>query len=275
MQSKQYINSIFGMCVTAIIQAIVILDGDTWYTEPLTEEIVNKKLATLRMPNPREKKYFLSYSWGCWVTAYARRNLWKCIERCDSDLLYCDTDSIFVIGKHDFSWYNEEITNKIKTACEIMGLDFNKTRPKTPKGIEKPLGIFSKEDNCTEFITLGAKRYVERREKDGKLHLTVSGINKGAVALLNNRIENFKDGFEFDKDAECVTKRLSTYIDDMPECIWGDGYVSKYKHGINLRRTGYNLTMTDEYKELIDYYEMEVEDLPEQFMINMRGRFTV
>ena len=275
MQSKQYINSIFGMCVTAIIQANVILDGDTWYTEPLTEEIVNKKLATLRMPNPREKKYFLSYSWGCWVTAYVRRNLWKCIERCDSDLLYCDTDSIFVIGKHDFSWYNEEITNKIKTACEIMGLDFNKTRPKTPKGIEKPLGIFSPEDNCTEFITLGAKRYVERREKDGKLHLTVSGINKAAVDLLDNRIENFRDGFEFDKDAECVTKRLSTYIDDMPECIWNDGYVSRYKHGINLRRTGYNLTMTDEYKELIDYYEMEVEDLPEQFMINMRGRFTV
>lgn len=275
MQSKQYINSIFGMCVTAIIQANVVLDGDTWYTEPLTEEIVNKKLATLRMPNPREKKYFLSYSWGCWVTAYARRNLWKCIERCDSDLLYCDTDSIFVLGKHDFSWYNEEITNKIKTACEVMGLDFNKTRPKTPKGIEKPLGIFSPEDNCTEFITLGAKRYVERREKDGKLHLTVSGINKGAVALLNNKIENFRDGFEFDKDAECVTKRLSTYIDDMPECTWNDGYVSKYKHGINLRRTGYNLTMTDEYKELIDYYEMEVEDLPEQFMINMRGRFTV
>ena len=275
MQSKQYINSIFGMCVTAIIQANVILEGDTWYTEPLTEEVVNKKLASLRKPNPRDKKYFLSYSWGCWVTAYARRNLWKCIERCDSDLLYCDTDSIFVLGKHDFSWYNEEVTNKVKTACEVMGLDFNKTRPKTPKGIEKPLGIFSKEDNCTEFITLGAKRYVERRESDNKLHLTVSGINKGAVALLNNKIENFRDGFEFDKDAECVTKKLSTYIDDMPECVWHDGYVSKYTHGINLRRTGYNLTMTDEYKELIEYYEMEVEDLPEQFMINMRGRFTV
>ena len=275
MQSKQYINSIFGMCVTAIIQANVILEGDTWYTEPLTEEIVNKKLASLRMPNPREKKYFLSYSWGCWVTAYTRRNLWKCIERCDSDLLYCDTDSIFVIGKHDFSWYNEEVTYKIKTACEVMGLDFNKTRPKTPKGIEKPLGIFSQEDNCTEFITLGAKRYVERRESDNKLHLTVSGRNKGAVDLLNNKIENFRDGFEFDKDAECVTKRLSTYIDNMPECVWNDGYVSKYTHGINLRRTGYNLTMTDEYKELIEYYEMEVEDLPEQFMINMRGRFTV
>lgn len=275
LQSKQYINSLYGMSVTAIVQANVILEGDEWYTEPLTEEVVNKKLESLRFPNPREKRYFLSFSWGCWVTAYARRNLWKCIESCDEDLLYCDTDSIFVIGKHDFTWYNEEVTAKIKKACDVMGLDFEKTHPKTPKGKEKPLGVFAPEDNCTEFITLGAKRYVERRESDGKLHLTVSGINKGAVELLNDNIANFKDGFDFDKDADCVTKRLSTYVYDMPECTWADGYISKYTHGINLRRTGYNLTMTDEYKELIDYYEMTVEDLPEQFKVSMRGRFTV
>ena len=108
-----------------------------------------------------------------------------------------DTDSIFVLGKHDFSWYNEEITNKIKKSCEINELDFSRTRPKTPKGIEKPLGIFDSEDSCNEFITLGAKRYVERRDSDNKLHLTVSGINKGAVELLEDNIENFKDGFDF------------------------------------------------------------------------------
>lgn len=275
LQSKQYINSMYGMSVTAIVQADVMLEGDEWHTAPLTEELVNKRLNSLRTPSPRERRYFLSYSWGCWVTAYARRNLWKCIEKCDSELLYCDTDSIFVIGKHDFSWYNEEVTNKIKKACDTMGLDFAKTRPKTPKGVEKPLGVFAPEDNCTEFITLGAKRYVERREKDGKLHLTVSGINKGAVALLNDNIFNFRDGFDFDKDADCVTKRLSTYVYDMPECTWDDGYTSKYTHGINLRRTGYNLTMTDEYKELIEYYNMTVDDLPEQFVVATRGMFTV
>ena len=275
LQSKQYINSLYGMSVTAIVQANIVLNGDEWITEPLTEETVNEKLKSLRYPNPREKRYFLSYSWGCWVTAYARRNLWKCIEKCDKDLIYCDTDSIFVRGKHDFSWYNEEVTKKIKTACDIMELDFNKTHPKTPKGKEKPLGVFASEDNCTEFITLGAKRYVERREKDGQLHLTVSGINKDAVELLHNDIANFKDGFDFDKDADCVTKRLSTYVYDMPVSVWQDGYISKYTHGINLRRTGYNLTMTDEYKELINYYNMTVDELPEQFMVSMRGRFTV
>ena len=276
MQSKQYINSLFGMSVTAIVQAnVLLLDNNEWKQEELTEDIVNEKLESLRKPNPRDKRYFLSYSWGCWVTAYARRNLWKCIEKWDDGCLYCDTDSIFVIGKHDFSWYNIEITEKIKKSCEINQLNFEKTRPKTPKGKEKPLGIFTPEDNCTEFISLGAKRYVERRESDNKLHLTVSGINKGAVKLLNNKIENFCDGFDFDKDEECVTKRLSTYIYDMPECKWDDGYISKYKYGINLRRTGYKLTMTDEYKELIEYFNMDVDDLPETFLVSLRGRFTV
>lgn len=274
MQSKQYINSMFGMCVTAIVQAEVELVGDDWIVKPLTRDFVQHKLEQLSQSNPREKRYFLSYSWGCWVTAYARRNLWKCIESCDHDVLYCDTDSIFVLGKHDFSWYNDEITKKLEIACKKQNLDFNKTRPKTPKGKEKPLGIFDSEDSCIEFKTLGAKRYVERREGDGKLHLTVSGINKGAVELLNDNIDNFEDGFNFDKDADCVTKKLSTYIVDMPIVKWNDGYISTYTHGINLRRTGYELSMTDEYKKLISYMNFNLNDVPENFEILMRARFS-
>lgn len=273
MQSKQYINSLYGMSVTAIVQASIKLEGDEWITEELTEDYVNRKLNNLRFPNPREKKYFLSYSWGCWVTAYARRNLWKCIEACDDEMIYCDTDSIFVLGEHDFSWYNKEIVNKLKKACKAHKIDFELTHPKTPKGKEKQLGVFEREDDCSEFITLGAKRYVERRVSDNKLHLTVSGINKGAVELLNDDIENFADGFNFDKDADCVTKRLSTYINDMPMVTYPDGYVSAYTHGINLRRNGYLLTMTDEYKELIQYMEMTVDDLSDEFKNNTRGYF--
>ena len=258
------------MCVTAIVQASVELEGDEWYIQPLTEEIVNHKLQQLAHYNPREKRYFLSYSWGCWVTAYARRNLWKCIESCDREVLYCDTDSIFVRGKHDFTWYNDEITQKLKTSCEINNLDFNKTRPYTPKGKQKPLGVFDKEDDCIQFKTLGAKRYVERRV-DGSLHLTVSGINKNAVELLNDDINNFKDDFNFDKDADCVTKKLCTYLDNMPTCTYPDGYVSTYTHGINLRRTGYLLSITDEYKNLIKYMNYDINDLPESIVNHLRG----
>lgn len=271
LQSKQYINSLFGMCVTALMQADVVYDNGIWSIKELTVEDVQKKLKKLADFHDREKRYFLSYSWGCWVTAYARRNLWKCIESVDHDVLYCDTDSIFVRGENDFNWYNKEVTDKIRKSCDINGLDFEMTRPCTPKGKQKPLGIFEKEDNCSEFKTLGAKRYVERRVSDNKLHLTVSGINKGAVDLLNDNINNFTDQFDFDKDADCVKKKLCTYLDDMPEVVYPDGYVSTYKHGINLRNTGYLLTITDEYKDLIRFMEYCIEDVPEAFINHLRG----
>lgn len=273
MQSKQYINSLFGMCVTAIVQSEVEFDGENWEMVPLTSKIVNDKFVKLREEKGNKCNYFLSYSWGCWVTAYARRNLWRCIIKEDHDILYCDTDSIFVLGTKDFSWYDQEITEKLRISCEKNGLDYQATRPKDKKGIERPLGIFTAEDECTEFITLGAKRYVERRKRDGKLHLTVSGINKEAVELLDNNIDNFRNGFDFDKDADCVKKRLATYINAQPITVYPDGYISTIQFGINMRRTGYNLTMTDEYMNLINYFKYYLSRGSDSFQVSRRGWF--
>lgn len=273
MQSKQYINSLFGMSVTALVQSECALDGDLWEVKQLTRDYVDHRLKQLKHWNPRERRYFLSYSWGCWVTAYARRNLWKCIESIDHDVLYADTDSIFAIGKQDFSWYNEEVIDEMRRSCEATGLDFEMTRPFTPKGKQKPLGIFEREPDVCEFITLGAKRYCERHADDKKLYLTISGINKEAVKLLGNDISNFKDGFVFDKDHDSVTKKQHTYIYNMPDVRWPDGYLSRYRRGINLRRAGYTLGITDAYKELIRYMDYNIEDLPEHFFISARGRF--
>lgn len=274
MQSKQYINSLFGMCVTAIVQPDVVYDGKEWYITSMTEELVSERFEKLRDWRPREKRYFLSYSWGCWITAYARRNLWKCILDCDRKCIYCDTDSIFVRGKHDFNWYNEEITNKIKKASEEVGYDFEKTRPKTKYGVEKPLGLFIPEEPCCEFKTLGAKRYVERRIKDNKLHLTVSGINKEAVSMLNDDIDNFKDGFEFDKDNDDVNKKLLTYLTDIPTVRYDDGYVSTYRKGINMRRTGYLLTITNEYKMIMMLSNITPDMLDERQLMTIKSSFT-
>lgn len=273
MQSKQYINSMFGMMVTAIVQSDIEYKDGNWEIGKLTKEDVNEKLYRLRHSWKGDKRYFLSYSWGVWCTAYARRNLWKCITPNDFNVLYCDTDSIFLNKSVDFSWYNKEIIEKLDTALTTLNLDPELSRPKTPKGKVKQLGIFDKEDDCSEFITLGAKRYVERRISDGELHLTVSGINKEAVKLLNNDISNFRDGFDFDKDADCVTKKLSTYISDQGDVVWPDGYVSTDNYGINLRRTGYNLSMTDEYKALLDSFDLDIRNLPERAMIRLRGAF--
>ena len=173
------------------------------------------------------------------------------------------------------------ITEKLRKSCHDNKLNFEDTRPKDKEGIERPLGIFTRETDCSEFITLGAKRYVERRVKkkgekgaDGKLHLTVSGINKEAVQLLEDDIDNFEEDFDFDKDAECVKKRLATYINKQPVVTYPDGYVSTIDYGINMRRTGYKLTMTDEYKRLINYVKRYIADGGDQFLVSKRGWFT-
>lgn len=273
-QSKQYLNSLFGMMLTAIVYSDVVYDSEQnkWHVEQLTKDMIDDKLEKLRAPWSWETRYFLNFYFGIYVTAYARRDLWRCIQKYDREVLYCDTDSIFVLGHADFSEYNKWATEQLKKASKIVGFDFERTHPKDPNGTPQCLGEFAQEPTCEAFKTLGAKRYVEKR--DGQLFLTVAGINKEAVKCLNGDIDAFAKDFEFDKDDESVTKKLLTYITDQPQITWPDGYVSNYKYGINLRRAGYKLKIPDKYERLIEFSQMNVENLPEQFIVRMRGRWT-
>lgn len=282
LQSKQYINSLYGMMVTAFIQSEVSFDNVEWKETAITDWDVNKKINEL-LAKFWDDTYFLSYSWGVWVTAYARRNLWKCMIPYDVKVIYSDTDSIFLDGHGDFTEYNNEITDKLRTMCNHYDIDFDRTRPKTIKGVEKPLGIFDRESDCTEFRTLGAKRYVERRP-DGKLYLTVSGVNKEAVSCLNGNIESFKEGIIFDKDSGSydengkkvgMHKNLCTYCDNQPVIKYPDGYVSGYQYGTNLRPTGYKLTMSDDYKDLIERLDKPFDDFPEEIQLIFKSKFTM
>ena len=143
----------------------------------------------------------------------------------------------------------------MKAACEYHEIPFEKTRPKSQDGTPRPLGYFVREDDWTEFKTLGAKRYVYRSKVDGKLHLTVSGINKEAVSCLNDDIENFNEDTVFDKDDDNVNKNYITYITNQKEVVWNKGqddeFLSTYKSGINMRPTGYSMSIADEYALLL------------------------
>ena len=271
MISKQYINSMFGLCVQAIFQSNVDYNDGEWSMDILQEDYINEGLK--RLKKWYNKKYFLSYAVGCYVTAYARRRLWECIEYCDKDLIYTDTDSLFYIGDYDFSWFNEDITHRLRAACLYHGIDFNMTRPKDPEGKAHPLGVLEDEEPCEAFRTLGAKKYVE--ERGGELYLTVAGINKGAVEALDNDINNFCDGFEFNKDHPAVHKLEHMYLTDMKPVTWPDGYKSDLKYGINMRPTGYILSKPDVFKEALDIMETGLVTFSEYFIAKRRGYFNV
>lgn len=270
-QSKAFINSMFGMMVTSPFQAEVKFnsnDQDQWSIEQLTSDYINNQLDKMRIWYNR--KWFLSYSVGCWITAYARRRLWSCIEKCDKDLLYTDTDSLFYINDYDWEWFNNEADNRLKAACEHHKYDFEITRPKDTKGKAHPLGYLDREADCIQFKTLGAKKYIERRE-DNKLYMTVSGINKDAVQCLNDNIDNFRDGFTFDKDHPGVRKQESAYLTDMEPVVWPDGYKSDCKYGISMRPTGYTLSVPTIYSAFLNLYEY-ITNPSDAEIIRRRGR---
>lgn len=261
LQKKQFINSLFGMMVTSVINDEIVYDDGQWIKTPKTEQEINDFFDKLKHRN--YGKIFLSFYWSIFCTAYARKNLWDCILSCGdngngNDVIYCDTDSIKCRNKHDFSWYNNEVDEKLKKMCKHYNIVFSLTRPKTIKGVEKPLGYFEEEETMSEFITLGAKKYCYRTQRDGKLHITISGINKGAVDCLNDDIHNFADGFIFDKDHDSVSKKLCHYCENQPFVIWNKGsydeFESHYTSGINLRRTGYKIGITDEYEKLVELF---------------------
>lgn len=287
--SKQFINSLFGMCVTDIIQDTVTFDGEEWGSVLASMEDIDEHLDELRDKKKNKGRTFLAYQFGIWITAYARRNLWWGILRYDHDVIYVDTDSIKSTVACDFSEYNKLIDDKINACCEALEIDSAMARPKDKKGIAHPLGHFAEEDKWTEFITLGAKRYCYRSAEDGQLHITVSGISKQAVIVLRNNIENFNDETVFDKDYfqkfkddfesgefwfdglegltfddACAkfkisdgTKKMHQYTEH-GSVIWNIGEPDEYKtskvydrRGITLRPTSYSMSIADEYMELL------------------------
>ena len=179
---KGMLNSLYGMCVTDICkdeEKCTFEDG--WKTDKAD---VDKKINDYNKDHNR----FLSYAWGVFITAYARRNLFTGIMSMGKDYVYCDTDSIKFLNmeKHKayIEDYNRNIIRKCTECLNSHGLDPAMLAPKNQKGVEKPIGIWDYEGRYDYFKTLGCKRYLTY--KDGEFDLTCAGLptKAGLDALL-------------------------------------------------------------------------------------------
>lgn len=250
MKSKQYINSMYGMMVTKNITDTIEFEEDRW-----KKELLNKNSFYTKIASEKKKlsKTFGAFQFGVWVTAYARRNLWKGILALDYNVVYCDTDSIKYIDcdSNFFNEYNEKIADRENMRADMLGIPRDTFIPKDKKGISHRLGIYDDEGVYKKFKTLGAKKYCYINKKN-KLLMTVSGVRKSAVSQLHN-IDEFKDGTVF--DVEHAQKLLMTYIDDMTPIVWNKGhydeFYSKYQYGICAQPTTYSLGITDDYESIL------------------------
>lgn len=259
MKSKQYVNSLYGMCVTKDITDEIIYNDGIWDKELLND---NKFLDRIEHIKKNQRKVFSAFQFGVWVTAYARRNLWSAILELDSDVVYCDTDSVKFVGNHVdfFNKYNNNVILKERKIAKRLNIDEALFNPEDKFGESHRLGIYDYEGSYDKFKTLGAKKYIY--EKDGLLKMTVSGVRKDAVSQLNS-IDEFDDSFEF--DIEHANKLISHYNDNQTNCIWNygkyDEYRSTYKYGISLQPTTYKLGIS------LDYYLLMIENQRERTKI--------
>lgn len=220
--AKSRLNSIYGLFVQFPAKEDIV--EEYFYTEDkdlyhITDESKDEEFMRQKYEKfLQNRKSILPYFTGVWCTSYAMKNLFRlasCIDfRNGGEWLYSDTDSIYCTGmdQEKLAAYNEHIKKILIArgypAVTIPGDDH-----------EYWLGIAEhdpEEDEYDEFCFVGAKRYVGRCKKDGKLHTTVAGVpklghgkedndqfmdNKGNVLIgakcLNDDIDNFKTGFIF------------------------------------------------------------------------------
>lgn len=227
-------------------------DKDFHYNETMTEEELFEKC---------KKSYWLPYQFSLYVTSWARYELHLCIRNVSqhqdelqpgghfADFVYCDTDSVKYIGSGaDWTEYNNA---KIaaSTASGAYAVD--------AKGKTHYMGVMEREPRYSKFRCCGSKKYAGII--DGKLQLTVAGVNKklGAEELAaRGGIDRLKDGFVFAKAGGLAAK-----FNDIPE-------ITEFEHnGVKIPITSneylynspYTMGTMQIYKEIIELSSIDVD----------------
>ena len=258
LNSKELVNSCYGMCVTDICRKDIVFNEKTnMWSEEDTEIDYEDKINKYN----NSKQRFLSYNWGIWVTAYARRNLWYGILEFRNHYLYSDTDSVKVIHaeKHMkfINEYNNQVMKKLQTAMNHHQLPMDYVSPKSIDGKEHTLGLWDLDGKYNVFKTLGAKRYMVEY-LDGSHSLTISGLNKKvAIPYLESKSSDIFELFKEDMyiPPRFTGKNTHTYIDVERSGEITDylGNVGKYHElsCVHMCGADYTLSLAREYVEFL------------------------
>lgn len=249
---KGMLNSAYGMCVTnPCNDEISYSDGWQKYRNSIDECLKDNKY---------NYNQFLLYSWGVWVTSWARYELFNGIKNINEDVIYSDTDSIkflnFEQHKEYINTYNKRVAKELKQCCDFYNIDFELTQPEK-NGKKYPLGVWDIEKNYSKFKTLGAKRYCYQYN-DGSVNLTVSGVNKKyavpyMLSVCNNDDNKFFDMFNSNlKIPKGKTGKLThTYIDNEIDVTLvdynGNSEIEHIKSCIHLEDTEFTLQISTEF----------------------------
>ena len=242
MRSKELINSLYGMCAQNPVKPDVIYmdEPDQAFT---LEDIVDigEKLEKYN------KKAFLLYAWGCWVTAWARLKLKEMINIVGDNFVYCDTDSVKFLVRDDYNRIVARIEEYNQGLKELS--ISNKGYADDKKGITHYLGVYEYEETYKQFKTLGAKKYAYTRQ-DGTFKITIAGVPKKAGAREMGTIKNFNVGFVFRNSG-----KLESVYNDSDYGTYYPNDSSEHRieirSNIVLRESTYEIGLSLEYMYLL------------------------
>lgn len=237
-KSKELLNSVFGMSCQDPIHSTINYDGGK-YTEVNLYDFPDKAEEALqKAPFP--------YQWGVYVCCYARRSLQDAINLAGERMVYCDTDSVKVLGELDLTDINQKREKTART---------HKAYAKDRKGIPHYMGVFEFEGTYDKFITQGAKRYAYI--KNGKMGVTVSGVSKKInpatgvpIACEELRsLDRFREGMVWRESAGT----MSVYNDN-DDFWYTDQASGKSVHvtpNVAILPTTYKMGYSRDYRELL------------------------
>ena len=200
--AKGRLNSLYGMTVQRPVPYTLVENYITgeYELEQMDPEAEYEKYA-------KKHNNVLNYQIGCWVTSYAFRNvmaLSSCCTKAEHGIwLYTDTDSCYGLG-----WDMDRLT-RYNEICKKK-LEANGYGPVIHNGREYWPGVAEHDGRYTEFKVIHAKCYCGRSAEDGKLHITVAGVPKNGVEVLDDKIENFRPGCIF--PGTLTGKKTYTYF---------------------------------------------------------------
>ena len=228
--NKAKLNSCYGMTAQDPVKdTLEFVNGEFTYSDLPVRQILKAS----------NKKAFLAYQWGVWVTAHARSRLQDGIDLAGHNFIYADTDSVKYIGDLNIEKFNKKRTlEAIKKGAYAYD----------NKGKAHYIGVYENEGYTlpNRFCTLGAKKYV-LEDSNKRLHITIAGVNKKKGAIELGKIENFKEGFIF-KDAGGTE---SIFNDDLDMTIEREGQQLRIRDNVVIRDSTYTLGLTAEYLDIL------------------------
>lgn len=230
MKSKNKLNAIYGMTAQDPVRQEIEFMASQGFAERTDD--IGELLAS------SNKRAFLPYQWGVWTTAHARWRLEEGIQIAGEGFVYCDTDSVKYIGQADWTAYNElRIADSLESGAYA----------EDPNGIVHYMGVYESEGTYEYFKTLGAKKYAY--VKNGRLTVTIAGVNKKKGSIELGTIDKFKEGFIF-SDAGGTE---SVYNDEPEIASYEiDGKIIAITSNVVLKDSTYTLGVTADYRRLLD-----------------------